>query len=61
MPQCVKDADNNVLLAEKEQILKPTAPWPIPGTPAPITITRMDDDQAYLFFLDRFNFLMGSR
>jgi uncharacterized protein len=57
MPQCVKDADNAVLLAEKAQILKASEPWPIPGPAAPVDIVRMDDDEAFAFFMARYRFL----
>lgn len=62
LPKCVKDADNRVLLREKELILKPSAPWTqIPVTPAPIDIVRMDCDQAYAFFMRRFALLFPGR
>lgn len=57
MPESVKYADNCVLLAEKDQIMKPSAPWPIPGKAAPIEIERMCDDEAYWFFMERFEHL----
>lgn len=57
IPACVKDADNRVLLAEKDQLLKPGEDWGFNVPPAPIQITRMTDDQAYLFFLRRYQFI----
>lgn len=54
MPECIKEADNRVLLAEKAQLLKPSEDWGFKETPAPLNIMRMTEDQAYLFFLTRF-------
>lgn len=57
IPDCVKEADNRVLMAEKNQLLKPGEEWGFAEKPAPIQIQRMTDDQAYLFFLRRFQFI----
>lgn len=56
MPQCVKDADNAVLLAEQQQIMAPPpAPWCVPGEPAPVTILGYSWKPAMMMFLDRFD------
>lgn len=61
MPECVKDADNRMLLAEKDQLLKHSAAWNIPGKAAPVEIAVMDDTWAHRFFMQRFDTLMGCR
>lgn len=60
MPECVKKADDSVLLAEKAQIVGPSpVPWSIPGTPADIHIGLWTPRRARLAFLDRFVQLGG--
>lgn len=55
IPQAVWDADDSVLLAEAEQILKPhPAPWDVRGVPADIKIACLPPDQAASLFLSRF-------
>jgi hypothetical protein len=59
LPQCVHDADDAVLLAEKEQIMRPApADWRVPGTPAPIKISPWTPDHAREAFLSRFALLV---
>lgn len=61
MPDCVKDADNAVLLAEKQQIMLPSpAPWSVPGEPADVFIACLSPSSARLMFLRRFNELTGA-
>lgn len=58
LPQCVHDADNAVLLAEKAQIMLPSpAAWDVPGQPAPIQIRYWTADQARDAFLSAFEVL----
>ena len=58
MPQAIKDADNAVLLAEAEQIMKPhPAPWSVPGAAAPVTVHGFTPSVAKAVFLERFEFL----
>jgi uncharacterized protein len=55
LPASVKLADNAVLLAEAEQIMKPhPAPWRVPGEPADVTVRCLDPIRAKLDFLTRF-------
>jgi len=55
LPQCVHDADQAVLLAEKAQIMRPTPhPWNVPGAPAPIRVSQWTPDMAREAFLSRF-------
>lgn len=55
MPEAVKEADNDVLLAEKDQIMKEApAPWFVPGSAAEIVIDEITPKQAYRMFLERF-------
>lgn len=54
MPECVHWADNAVLLAEKEQIMKESAPWSISGDPARILIQKWTPQFAEEMFLQRF-------
>jgi hypothetical protein len=55
LPEAVKDADNDVLLAEKEQIVKPSpAPWCVPGSPALVTIDEITPKEARRMFLERY-------
>lgn len=61
LPECVHWADNAVLLAEKEQLLKPSAPWAITGEPAKIQILRWDPEFAEQMFLGRFDQLWEER
>lgn len=49
-------ADNAVLLAEKAQLMDPTpAEWSVPGVPADVVIQGLTPDEAYEFFMERFN------
>ena len=62
LPQCVKDADNAVLLAEAPQVLGPQpAPWNIAGTPADVTVEFLGPRVAKVAFLNRFNALNERR
>lgn len=62
LPECVHEADNAVLLAEKAQIMRPApAPWSVPGEPAPIKVSIWTPDQAREAFLSRFALLMKAR
>lgn len=55
MPPEIKVADNAVLLAERDQIMKPeAAPWCLDGTPAPVTIECLSPQDAELLFLREF-------
>jgi hypothetical protein len=55
MPAEIKAADNAVLLAESEQIMKPhPAPWCVPGEPADVTIQLLSPADARKAFIDRF-------
>lgn len=55
MPQAIKDADNAVLLAEAEQIMKVhPAPWSVPGEPAPVQVVGWHPERAARFFRLRF-------
>jgi uncharacterized protein len=61
LPECVKTADNAVLLAEKAQIMLPSpAPWDVPGTPADIHINEWSPWQARDAFMARFAELIGN-
>ncbi|MGA0610089.1 HD family hydrolase [Caldimonas sp. KR1-144] len=60
LDQAVKDADNAVLLAEKEQLLGPSpAPWSVPGEPADVTVLGLPPTAAAATFLRRFFELGG--
>ena len=61
LPPCVKDADNAVLLAEKQQLLaRSPAPWSVNGEPAPITIgVGMTPENARRAFLARYAEIVG--
>ncbi|MBT9467116.1 hypothetical protein [Hydrogenophaga sp.] len=62
LPECVHVADNAVLLAEKAQIMRPApAPWNVPGTAAPIRVSRWSVDQAREAFLSRYAVLIKAR
>jgi hypothetical protein len=55
LPEAVHRADDAVLLAEKEQIMRPPpAPWGVPGAAAHITIGYWTPQQAHDAFLRRF-------
>lgn len=55
MPSEVKAADNAVLLAEAEQIMKPhPAPWSVPGKPAKVKISCWNPIEADIRFRARF-------
>lgn len=55
MPQSIKDADNAVLLAEAEAIMKPhPAPWSVPGEPARVFVTGWKPELAKELFLKRY-------
>lgn len=55
MPDEIKYADNSVLLAEADQILKKhPAPWNIPAEPADVLIVCMRPEYAKAAFLQRF-------
>ena len=54
---CIKHADNTVLLAERDQIMKPAPmPWEWAKglTPAPIQVQCLSPGKAKKLFLDRF-------
>jgi len=52
--QAIKDADNAVLLAEADQIMKDhPAPWSVPGEPAKVRVTCWVPDRAKELFLAR--------
>lgn len=60
IPVEVKEADNALLLAESEQIMKPhPAPWCVPGEPAKVKIECLIPQLARKMFLDRFSQLVG--
>lgn len=60
LPECVKQADDAVLLAEQAQIMgESPAPWSIPGIAAPVTIDEITPRQAMRRFLARFTELTG--
>lgn len=62
MPQTVKDADNAVLLAEKDALLMPTGDtWSIPGKASTRQIVMWPHYEAKRLFLARFNQLIGAR
>lgn len=61
MPQAIKDADNAVLLAEQQQIMKSApAPWCIPGKPADVGIACLSPAHAEDWFLRRFKGLTAA-
>lgn len=56
MAECVKVADDAVLLTEREHVMVPTGePWSVPGTPADVLVRGLWPEQAERLFLDRFN------
>ena len=56
MPMEVKRADNEVLLAERYQILPPSeTKWEFSEEPANIKIVEMNDREAFDFFMGRFS------
>lgn len=62
LPEVIPDevwvADNAVLLAEAQQILKEhPEPWDVPGTPAHVIIQCLSPEKAKEMFLARFKFL----
>lgn len=58
LPASIKLADNAMLLAEAEQIMKPhPAPWSVPGEPANVQIRGWRPDMAEFRFLERFALL----
>jgi hypothetical protein len=60
LPECVKEADNAVLLAERDQIMEATGEqWSVPGKPAPIVTRCWDAKTAEGMFLKRFVELSG--
>lgn len=60
LPACVHEADNAVLLAEKDQIMLPSSrPWEVPGVAARIRIRQWTPEQARDAFLRRFHELTG--
>jgi hypothetical protein len=61
LPECVHWADNAVLLTEKEQLLKTSAPWSITGEPAQIQILQWDPKFAEQKFLERFEDVWDKR
>lgn len=64
LPECVHEADNAVLLAEKEQVMShsPSLPtWSVPGEPAPIVIDEWTPFRARYEFHFRFNQLTKAR
>lgn len=62
LPPCILQADNSVLLAEKEQIVGPSPhPWNVPGVAAPITIELWTPRQARAAFIKRFDELAMQR
>jgi len=59
LPACVHEADNAVLLAEKEVLLGPSPrSWGIPGTPAKVTIRGYPPEVARDMFLSRYAALL---
>jgi uncharacterized protein len=61
MPQCVKDADNAVLLAEKIALMGPSPmPWSVPGTAAKVVIQCLLPLAARDFFLNRYRTLTNA-
>lgn len=55
MPESVHIADNAVLLAEKQQIVKQTPHlWSVPGTAANVQIKCLSPNESYSLFIDRF-------
>lgn len=62
LPASVKLADNAVLLAEAEQIMKPhPAPWCVPGEPANVIVHGYRPEIATAHFLARFAELTAER
>lgn len=62
MPECVKKADNQILLAEAEQIMGPKpAPWNIPGEMPDVKIECLPPREAKDLFLARFCRLISAR
>lgn len=62
MPAEIKLADNAVLLAESEQIMKPhPAPWCVPGEPAAVVVMGLHPGAAEFRFLTRFRELTLAR
>lgn len=60
LPASVKTADNAVLLAEQQQILKPPpAPWCVPGDPADVIIRCLPPSEAERLFRMRFAEVTG--
>jgi uncharacterized protein len=60
IPKVVKEADNAVLLTEKNQlIVKEAAPWNISGAPANVSIQCWPPEVAKLLFLERFEELIN--
>ena len=54
LPQCVKDADNAVLMAEKQALMpNSSGQWP-DVAPAPVKISAFGPDNARLYFMARF-------
>lgn len=61
LPESVKRADNEVLMAEMHQIMKgPPKPWNVDADPAPVVIGCYRPQYAKKMFLDRFNSLLPS-
>jgi len=59
LPAEVKDADNAVLLAERDQIMNPPVyPWNLPGEPANVVVKGVHPYMARTLFLERFEELM---
>lgn len=62
IPPEVKRADNEVLLAEREQLLpKSETKWEFTEQPANIKIIEMSDREAFDFFIDRWNEIIRTR
>jgi hypothetical protein len=61
-PECVHDADNAVLLAERAALKLDTGrPWNVPGTPARVPVVGVSPALARLLFLKRFDELTKGR
>lgn len=62
LPACVKEADNNVLLAEREQIMEVTGEqWSVPGKPANVQVQCLAPPAAEAVFLGRFAQLTATK
>lgn len=56
LPQCIHDADNAVLLAEKAVLMGPSpAPWSVPGEPADVVVRGLPPFLARWMFWARWH------